>query len=259
MNRITCIYTERTYAFNQLCRSRLVGETRDGKTAPLLQGGLTLTVTDAGYELKTAAGGTVRMGVETDVFTIYDGTSLDLSNLTVIDELRDERTDFESYERTYGHNRVDRTDKRTFLVYMETVEDATAYGIIEHHRGKTLAIHSIYIPHKLSRKDRTRSVVEYVKALLTPTEHASITSVGLAPERLNMYAYTDIVRVNTTGYTDRLEEPRLLFECAAERKESIAETFDEPTKYEPLGLFEVENEGEKLNEKSKQPQGHAAC
>lgn len=218
-----------------------------------------LTVDNDGYRLAAGRSGAVLRQGQSDgspasIFGVYDSMAFDAEPMKVITAGATEvfSDSFTEYERTYGYGRVSREVKRTFYVYISSLEgDETAFGLVEHFNGKSLAIHSLYYPYKLSRKERTIEVIEYVKGLLAPTEHASITAAGLNPQRVNMFAYDGVVRVNTTGYNEKLEQSRLLFDDAAERRSSLKEVFEEPVKYTPQGVYGNAEAGE-ANENGKE-------
>jgi len=236
---VSCLTKINEYHGNHYCRSTLAGEDKSGKQLDILNG-LTLTVDQSGYKLTNSDEAIIRQGLITDVFEIYDSTKLDLRNLTVIDDINGERTDFESYEKRYGHGRVERTKSRRFFAYTETTETETAIGICEVKNDKTLAIYSLYYGDPLSRREKAAAIAAYIEPMLSPTERGSITAVGVTPDRANIQ-YSGVLRVYNDGYRAKHEQARLLFEQAKERQESVSEVFEGAgIEYEIQHIYETD-------------------
>src|SRR5699024_4844968 len=111
LGEMKCIYRQNTYAMGQRSKSELWAETSDGSRAPLLpieKGYRTkLTITDAGYTIKNAAGAIVARGMETEVFAIVKqaykrGIALEPLQLEINTAAEVAEMSFDKYKELYG-------------------------------------------------------------------------------------------------------------------------------------------------------------
>lgn len=250
-----CIVTKRTYGKgSQLASEELIAESRDKTEVIRIYNKLKMTVDIEGhYRITNGTGGTIRQGLCADspasIFAIVDSCDFDTGSMELVTPTYSGT--FEDYEKQYGHNRVERTKKRNFYVYTETTtEEGTGFGITEVKSNKTYAIYSLYLPEYKSRTDKARYIVKYIYDLLAPTEFASIRYNGLSFDGVysDMYGHESIKAHSLGKESYQIEQARLLYYDAMERKTDVIEEFKPGIKYKPQGLFRKESEETTENE-----------
>ncbi|WP_226036736.1 hypothetical protein [Aquibacillus saliphilus] len=242
MSKFNCIYREHTINYNTLSDSRLIGESKEGERAPLLQEQLTLTIADGRYRLTNGRNGEVLRqglsdGTPESIFGIYDSASLVLPNLRVV--TADFEGSFDQYEFKHGHGRIERTKLIKYFAFTETTDTDTVIGITQKAGNGTGAIYSTYFDYPLNRREKAQAIATFLLPKLKPNERATVTAVGVTPDQVNI-KYQGVLRIYNDGYEDKHEEARLLAEEAAEHKESTSEVFDEAMYYQIEGLYSKE-------------------
>lgn len=238
-----CVYKETAFVGNHFSKSELWTETREGRIAPLLpiREGVRakLTVTDKGFTLSNVEGEVLRCGNEKDVFSIYDGAMYPVEPLRV--ETRDFEGTFTEYERTFGHGRVSREEKRRFKAYYVRTKDGIGLGLIEYRRLKTTAIYSLFLPEPMSDKEVINYIAEFATSKLKACEMATITGTQTEPSQLHG-KHAGVIKMYSNPYGSTLEQVHLLALDALKRETSISERFAEPLTYKPQGIFNEEGE-----------------
>lgn len=243
-----CITKRHYHSRGQCNGSELYGKHRNGNEYPLFGEfeALHMIVSDGKYRIESDNGEVFRQGLcdgsNESIFEIYDSTELPTGYLQL--ETPDYSGTFEDFELVHGHDRVERTEKRKFYAYTETTENETAFGITETMNGYTQAIHSVYIPEEMSRREKARYIVKYLYDILKANEYASVSYSGLNFDNVNIYEYgVDSFRCYPmTKDADKLEQAHLLYLGALERKGSVVETFETGVKYVVQGLFKEDEE-----------------
>lgn len=241
-----CLFFRRYYEKGQAVESTLYGVTQDGNEARLFGEfeELTIFVKDGRYTIKNDKGEVFRQGLSdgtpSSILAIYDSTTLPAGGYRL--ETEDFSGDIEDYEKSCGHNRVERTERRRFVVFTEATPGESALGLIEVKDGLTIAIYSLYFDVEMSRRDKARYVVKYVYELLQANEYANINYAGLSLDGVNRHQYgMDSIKFYSIAKTsNQAEQPRLLFNDALENKRTITETFEEGYRYKNTGVFKEE-------------------
>ena len=245
---MNCICKQNTYWKGNLEDSALIGETEAGARTRMLNG-LTLTVEPTGFTLTNSDGATLRQGTAKNVFEIYDSMPFPCDNLHI--DAPGFNGTFESYEIAHGHGRVERTKAVKFASYTETTKSATSIGLTCMAGGKTKAIYAFYYDHPLSRREAADEIADFVFPLLKPTEHGTITAVGVTVDRANV-KYIGVTRIYGDAYKPKHEEARILANDAAESGEGMAEIFEQAMEYKTQGLFEDEAEATQATEQEQE-------
>ncbi|GEM_PF-6425580 len=243
-----CITRRNYISRGQQTGSKLYARQRNGDERPLFEDceALRLTVTGGQYRLTCKQGGVIRQGQSNgspeSIFEIYDSTGADLPTDFLKLELPGYSGSFFEYEQIYGHNRVERVTKRRFVVFTESTEGGTGFGFVERKNGLTTAIHSVYVPQELSRREKARFVVKYIYELLKANEYASVSYSGITIDGVNVheYGFGAIKCRPAARDADILEEAHLLYLDALKRKQTVTEVFSSGAKYKPRGLFKAE-------------------
>ena len=243
-----CICKQNTYWKGNLVESALIGESKAGARTHILNG-LTLTISQDGFTLTNSGGAILRQAKQTDVFAIYDSMDFTCENLRL--SMPDFNGTFDDYEIAYGHGRVERTKAVKFASYTETTKSATSIGLTCMAGGKTKAIYAFYYDHPLSRREAADEIADFVFPLLKPTEHGTITAVGVTVDRANV-KYIGVTRIYGDAYKPKHEEARILANDAAESGEGMAEIFEQAMEYEFQGLFEDEAEATQATEQEQE-------
>lgn len=255
-----CIHKNHEYRQEQYLGYELHVTDSEGNEGKLFEDfeELRLIVKNGKYRITNDKGEVFRQGLcdgtPESIFEAYDSTSSDVPIFNLLLETPDYSGSFEDFELVHGHNRVEREKRRKFYLYTETMEGATSFGITETKGKYTKAIHSVYIPEEMSRREKARFIVKYLYDLLAANQFASLSYSGLTFDNVNIheYGFESFKRYLMAKDSDRLEEAHLLYNDAIERKETVIETFDKGVKYEVQGLFKEEEseaepkEGEKV-------------
>lgn len=256
-----CIYKQHNYAWEHYEGYDLHVRNRKGENVGKLFDDfeeLRLIVHGGNYRLANKHNEVFRQGfcegTPESIFEVYDSISSDIPTNNLQLETPDYSGSFEDFELVHGHNRVEREKKRKFYAYTETTEGGTAFGITETKGRNTKAVHSVYIPQEMSRREKARFIVKYLYDLLAANQFASLSYSGLTFDNVNIheYGFESFKSYPMAKDSDRLEEAHLLYNDAMERKETVIETFDKGVKYEVQGLFKEEEseaepkEGEKV-------------
>lgn len=227
MQAMKCIYRQNTYDMNSLSRSTLIGEYQDGKRSHLLASvdgyRATLTVTSDGFTLTNGTGEILRRGIESDIFSIYDGLLIDVEPLLVRDEIKGVEMSFHDYENKFGFDRVDRTVKSKHKLYAIQTKKETAIGI-QHYQGlNTLWIASIYFPEPMNGTEISDYAARFIFEHLDANQTAIVNAVGIPKDMRHPY-----VKIYNHEDDKRYDMVRELAEDALGRKETISEVLDEP-------------------------------
>ncbi|MFD2654494.1 hypothetical protein [Gracilibacillus thailandensis] len=202
---------------------------------PIFAKGGVIKLTTAGYKLTTEAGEVIRRGKETDVISVVEALEYVVEPLTVKDEIRGVELPYDEYETKYNHGKHFRSKQRKFYVNYEKDEakGVTTLGIAEKAEGLTYAIHSIYEPQLLNRKERSQYVVDYIANLLHADEFASVQGVGIDKPSVKDWLDKEHVRVRGSISSQVSEEETAkLAKDAMQRKATVVEKLAEPIKYE---------------------------
>jgi len=231
-----CIYRQNTYAMGQRSKSELWTETPEGSRAPFLpieKGQRTkLTITDAGYTIKNAAGAIVARGLETEVFAIVEkayirGIKLEPLQLEVNTVAEVAEMSFDRYKELYGGADIGRDGRRKFRAFQIKGDDYTAIGITEYVGEQTLSIASLYFDEKLNNREAFEAVGEYISEQLGNRDYGIVTLTDFRLNRWNHERYQGVIKFHLNKYTKKMDEVRQLAEDAEQRKSSIKEVITE--------------------------------
>ncbi|UOQ86201.1 hypothetical protein [Gracilibacillus salinarum] len=202
---------------------------------PVFAKGGTLTITEAGYKLTpTNSAEVIRSGSQTDAFEVVEALDFDIEQLTVVDETKGVTLPLTDYSKRFRHGYHWRDGNRKFFAHIIKDEEAgaTGFGITEKANGYTYAIHSIYVPKAMTRKERSQYLVEYLAPLTDATEYARVQAIGANNSNVTDWLGVEYVRIqpSITAQTN-IEETELLAKDALARQSTITERLQEPIKY----------------------------
>lgn len=243
-----CVFTSNELIGGHRVKSELWTESKEGTRAPLLpviDGVKTiLTVKADGYKLANVEGEILRQGITTDVFEVANSMLFDAEPMQVIDNVRGFEGRFSEYEQIYGFGRVERSKNRKFRLYVEKSDRGSGIGLVEYSGFDTYAIHSLLYSGPFNNRVMIDFVAEYVSSMLKASEKASIYYTGVNSSYKLDSKYADFIKYHSKVYKDNFEQARLIAHDALLRRTDIAEIFEEPMRYEPQGLFVVEQKQE---------------
>ncbi|UOQ48132.1 hypothetical protein MUN88_19125 [Gracilibacillus caseinilyticus] len=195
---------------------------------PIFKHGGVITVTSEGYRLTTKAGEVIREGTETDAIQAVKALDFYIENLMVVDEVKEVELPYSDYLRKYGHGLIQRNNTRRFRYVTLTEDDATAFGIVERKENETIAFYSIYEPTKLTNRERTLYLLDYINDLLNAEDFAFINGHGVSTSHIKHWKNDrQALRLYATSIDKANKEALALAEDALQRKTTIIEKMED--------------------------------